>query len=269
MNDELVLDIKDLWVAFHEKVVLEAVTFQVKRGELCGILGPNGSGKTTLLKTIMGVYKPLSGSIRIFGTRHKHLNRIIDKIGYVPQHSHFDINFPIQVKEVVLLGRCHKIGLAKPATSDDWDHVYAALKMVDMQDHADNQFGRLSGGQQQRVLIARALTLEPKLLLLDEPTAALDVRAAENVYEWLHNMHSRLSLTSLLVSHDVGVISQYVTSIACLNRRLVAHGKPETVLSQDNLEEMYGCDALFFHHGKVPHMVVSYDDSKHKEKQGD
>ncbi|MBD3386132.1 ATP-binding cassette domain-containing protein [candidate division KSB1 bacterium] len=269
MKNNTIIDINDLWVAFQDKVVLESVTLKVQEGELCGILGPNGSGKTTLLKTILGLIKPIAGSVRVFGADQKNLIKVIDNIGYVPQHHHFDVTFPIKVRQVVLLGRSHKIGMAKPATEEDWKQVYSALDMVEMTDHAETQFGRLSGGQQQRVLIARALTIEPKLLLLDEPTAALDVRTAESIYHWLHEMHAKLSLTTLLVSHDVGVISRYVDSIACLNRHLVAHGKPETVLSRDNMAEMYGCDALFFHHGKVPHMVVPYDDSRHKEQNID
>ena len=105
--------------------------------------------------------------------------------------------------------------------------------------------------------VSRALALEPQILFLDEPTAALDVGASESFYEWLNKMRSSLNITLVIVSHDVGVISRYVSTIACLNQTMVAHGVPEKVLNKENLEKMYGCEAVFFHHGKVPHMVVS------------
>jgi len=180
------------------------------------------------------------------------------RIGYVPQHSRIDSHFPIRVREVVLLGRCGKIGLTKRPSKQDYEAVAQALELVDLQDLADRQIGQLSGGQRQRVLIARALALMPDLLLLDEPTAALDVGASESFYAWLHQMHSRLKSTLVIVTHDVGVVSRYVTAVACLNRRLVAHGLPHEVLNKDTLEGMYGCEAMFFQHGDVPHMVVRH-----------
>jgi zinc transport system ATP-binding protein len=258
MNSAPVVNIQHLYVAYQDKLALEDVTFAIGRGEFWGILGPNGSGKTTLLRTMVGLLKPLSGDVQLFGQSIANLGKERERIGYVPQHTHIDIQFPIKVKDVVMLGRCGKIGIGKRPGKQDWTAVNEALELVDLVELADRQIGQLSGGQRQKVLIARALALRPELLLLDEPTAALDVGATESFYAWLHQMHTRLNSTLVIVSHDVGVVSRYVTAVACLNRTLVAHGLPGEVLSQDALEGMYGCDAMFFRHGDVPHLVVSH-----------
>lgn len=251
-----VLEAENLYVAYEDKIILTDITFQIKQGDYWGILGPNGSGKTTLIRTLLGLIKPISGSVRVLGLPPEKLGGKRDLIGYVPQYTQIDANFPIRVRDVVLLGRTRKIGLGRRPKYDDFNAVEKALELVNLSHLADRQIGRLSGGERQRVLIARALALEPQILFLDEPTASLDVSATDSFYEWLNNMHHNLNITLVIVSHDVGVISKYVNTIACLNGNLVAHGMPDKVLNQDNLERMYGCDAMFFHHGKVPHVVV-------------
>ncbi|HNW58763.1 MAG TPA: metal ABC transporter ATP-binding protein [bacterium] len=255
MND-ILITCEELSVAYQDKLALEDITFNVLRGEFWGILGPNGSGKTTLLRTMLGLIEPISGRITLFGRTPAQLGALRDKIGYVPQYARIDFNFPLRVRDMVLLGRSRKMGLGARPTRDDWRAVDQALERVEMSDLAQRQIGRLSGGQRQRALIARALALEPELLLLDEPTAALDIGATEGFYEWVHHMHEQMHMTLILVSHDVGVVSRYVSTVACLNRRLVAHGRPQEVLGSETLEGMYGCDALYFQHGEVPHMVV-------------
>ncbi len=252
----VVIACENLSVAYQDKLALTNITFSIQRGEFWGILGPNGSGKTTLLRTMLGLIEPISGSITLFGRQPADLGVLRDRIGYVPQYAQIDFNFPLRVRDMVMLGRSHKIGLGRRPGAEDWRAVDQALERVEMNDLAQRQIGRLSGGQRQRALIARALALEPELLLLDEPTAALDVGATEGFYEWVHHMHQQMQMTLILVSHDVGVVSRYVSAVACLNRRLVAHGRPQEVLGSDALEGMYGCDAIFFQHGEVPHMVV-------------
>lgn len=258
---EIIIQTTHLCVAYQDKVVLEDITFEIKRGEFWGILGPNGSGKTTLLRTLLGLIPPISGDVSIFGVHPRKLNSLRDKIGYVPQFSTIDFQFPIKVKDVVLLGRSRKIGLGKKTHSQDWEAVYQALDRVNMSEYAEEQIGRLSGGQRQRIFIARSLALKPDVLLLDEPTAALDPNASESFYEWLHSMQKNMGLTLVIVSHDVGVVSRYVDAIACLNTSLIAHGVPSKVLTSTTLEKMYGCDALLFQHGQVPHMVVSHSEN--------
>jgi zinc transport system ATP-binding protein len=241
-------------VAYGMELVLEDVSFQVAKGEFVGILGPNGAGKTTLLKAILGLVKPIQGTIRIFG--HSRGGDGTHAIGYVPQVAHIDPNFPVHVWDVVLMGRFGRLGLFRRPARQDREIAWRALEQVGMEDLAHRQIGQLSGGQRQRVLVARALALEPELLLLDEPTAGIDTAMAESFYEFLNELHRNLALTILLVSHDVTVVSQYTDQVACLNRRLMVHGKPEEVLDRVTLECMYGQGALFFAHGDVPHMVV-------------
>ncbi len=257
-----VISTEHLYVAYEDKLILDDITFEIKKGQFWGILGPNGSGKTTLLGALLGLVKPLSGKIKVLGHSPDKLGAKRDLLGYVPQYTQVDLKFPIKVKDVVLLGRARKMGIGKRPGKDDWQAVDKALNLVNLQNLADRQIGRLSGGERQRVLIARALALEPEILFLDEPTASLDVGATESFYEWLYSMYKNLNITLVLVSHDVGVISKYVDSVACLNGRLVAHGLPEQILNNHNLEDMYGCDAVFFHHGKVPHIVVAEPESK-------
>lgn len=268
-NNKIVISTEKLSVAFEDRIVLKDITFQIRHGEFWGILGPNGSGKTTLIRTLLGLVKPIAGNIRIFGYPPDKLGARRELIGYVPQHSQVDFDFPITVKDVIMLGRSGKIGVGRRPGRVDFDAVKKSLEFVNLVHLADRQIGRISGGERQRVLIARALALEPQILFLDEPTAALDVGAADSFYEWLNKMRSSLNITLVIVSHDVGVISRYVNKIACLNQTLVVHGIPEKVLNKENLEKMYGCEAVFFHHGKVPHIVVSepqqYDHLKGKK----
>ncbi len=266
-NPITIIDCKNLYVAYQDILALEDVNFSVKQGEFWGILGPNGSGKTTLLRAMLGLVMPISGSITVFGVAPQNLGSLRTKIGYVPQSSNIDFHFPIKVKDLVMLGRSYKMGMGARPGKTDWQAVARALELVEMSHLSDRQIGRLSGGQRQKALIARALALEPELLLLDEPTAALDVASSEGFFAWLHNMHRRMQITLILVTHDVGVVSQYVSVVACLNRRLVAHGRPLEVLSKETLEDMYGCDAMFFHHGQVPNRVVEAPHA-HRHHQG-
>jgi len=133
--------------------------------------------------------------------------------------------------------------------------VERALEEVGIPDLIHRPLSDLSGGQRQRVFLARALVNQPKLLLLDEPTAGVDVAASESLYSLLRRLN-RQGMTVVLVSHDVGVVAQYVDGVACINRKVVVHDRPEVVLTDTNLAETYGCDVLFFHHGHIPHMVV-------------
>ena len=256
VSPDPVIETRHLYVAYHDKLVLEDITFSVNRTEFWGILGPNGSGKSTLLKAILGLIEPLSGQACVFGKQSTQLNNERRRIGYVPQSVEMNLQFPINVWDVVMLGRSRLIGSGRRPKANDKQAVRKALQQVEMIEHADQSIGHLSGGQRQRALIARALATEPEILILDEPTAALDINATESFYEWLHNMQQQMKLTLIIVSHDVGVISQYVDAVACLNKRLVTHGIPNQVLGKDTLEEMYGCQAMFFGHGEVPHLVV-------------
>ena len=239
------LQLKNIIVNWNKTPVLKDINLEVDENEFMAIIGPNGGGKSTLLKTILGLIKPEKGSIQILGKNQKDA---MDLIGYLPQKSYFDLSFPINVFEVVLMGRYK--GLFKSYKNEDKEVVINALKAVEMLEFRDRQISELSGGQMQRVFIARALAREPKLLLLDEPTASVDPEMQESFYKLLSSLKDKMTI--ILVTHDVGVASSYVDSVACLNQRLFYHGPPEN--SAVGIEATYKCPIEIIGHG-VPHRV--------------
>lgn len=249
-----VLRLENIWVQYNDLVVLKGINLTVKQSDFLGIIGPNGGGKTTLLKVILGLVKPSRGRVTFLGDRPQKNRKYM---GYVPQHSNFDREFPISVWDVVLTGRLAKAGLFKRFSDRDEKAAAEALKKVGMFDLRQRQIGKLSGGQVQRVLIARALVTEPKILLLDEPTASIDSRSEKNLYELLKKLNVEIPV--VLISHDIGVISSYVNKIACLNRRLYFHNSKE--ITSDMLEATYDCPVDLIAHG-LPHRVLE----KHRER---
>jgi zinc transport system ATP-binding protein len=253
-----IVQLDQVTVAFQDVPVLDVVSLTVPPGSFLAILGPNGAGKTTLLRVILGLVRPNAGTVRVFGKQPWELDGERSRIGYVPQVLSVDMNFPVRVDEAVLMGRYGRIGLLHKPSLEDRAPADRAVERVGIADLAGRPIARLSGGQRQRVFLARALANEPDLLLMDEPTTGVDPAAGESFYELLRQLHQS-GMTIIVVSHDVGVVASYVDGVACLNRRLVAHGLPEEVLGSEELAQMYGYDAMFFHHGHVPHLVVDKD----------
>ena len=244
-----IVSLEDLWVSFDTGPVLEAVNLSIEQDDFLGIIGPNGGGKTTLLKVVLGLVKPDRGTVTVLGGSPEENRKFI---GYIPQHNLFDRDFPISVQDVVLMGRNGQVGLMKRFNREDREMALHTLETVGMLDFKDRQIGRLSGGQQQRVFIARALVGEPKLLLLDEPTASVDSAMQTEFYEILERLKQQLAI--VLVSHDISAISIYVDKIACLNRQLVYHGIKE--IGAEILEATYKCPVQMIAHGTVPHRVL-------------
>ncbi len=212
--------------------VLEEVNFQVETGACVGIIGPNGGGKTTLLKLALGILQPNSGTIRIVD-HEPHIG--CRRIGYVPQHLQFDARFPITALEVVLMGRLDALPWWGRFTRDQKAAAVEALHAVDLKDVEEIPFADLSGGQKQRVLIARALLAEPNLLLLDEPTANIDLSVEEQFLQTMEQLKG--SMTILIVSHDLGLIGHMTDRLLCVNRRVHEHRLSE--LDGDTIREIY------------------------------
>jgi zinc transport system ATP-binding protein len=249
MAGEELVRLEDVWVHYDAVPILEGVSLSVEQHDFLGIIGPNGGGKTTLLKVILGLVKPSRGRVSIIGNPPKQGR---GSIGYVPQHNLFDRDFPINVWDVVLMGRYGKAGLLRRYSGEDRRIAQGALQTVGMLDYGNRQIGKLSGGEQQRVFIARALVSKPRLLLLDEPTASVDSTMQTEFYELLERLKQQMAI--VLVSHDIGAVSIYVDKIACLNRQLFHHGSKE--ISAEVLEATYKCPVQMIAHGIVPHRVL-------------
>ena len=253
MSEE-VIRLDDVWVKYGDITVLEGINLSVQNLDFLGIIGPNGGGKTTLLKVILGLIKPTRGEVTVLGGTPERRRRFI---GYVPQIIQFDQEFPVTVLDVVLMGRLGKKGFLGKYSEEDVKVACESLESVEMLEFKNRQVGKLSGGQLQRVLLARALAADPKILLLDEPTASIDEPTKTELYELLKNLNRKV--TVILVSHDIGVISSYVDKVACLNRRLFYHGSKE--IKPETIEKTYQCPIDLIAHG-VPHRVFR----KHKEE---
>ncbi len=208
-----IIEIKNLSYSYDKSKVLEDLNLNIKNNDFMAIIGPNGGGKSTLLKLILGLLKPITGEIK--STYDK------NSIGYVPQNTNLNIYFPITSLEVVLMGH---IGGKRPLFGYSKEEISCAknsLKKVGMSDAADVKIGNLSGGQRQRVFIARALCANPKIMLLDEPTASIDVQGQAEIYELLKELNE--TMTIVVVSHDISVLLNYAKNVAHVNKNLVYH----------------------------------------------
>jgi len=230
---------------FPGVIALKDITLEIAEGEFVGIIGPNGSGKTTLCKAVLGLMRPLEGSLQIFDCSCEELRcHHRARIGYLPQKGRLDQNFPITVLEAVMMGRYGALGLFRRPAKQDREIALQALANVGMQDHRDTALGHLSSGQQQRVLIARALAQQPQVLLLDEPTTGIDITTQHSVLDLVRRLHRDLGLTVLLVTHDINMIRPQVDRMVLLKTRLFAAGAPEAVLKLDILQQVYGKDLV-------------------------
>lgn len=206
------IEVNDITFGYSkQESVISHATFDVMEGEFIAVIGPNGGGKTTLLKLLLGFYTPWSGSISIFGSDAK---KYPSGIAYVPQNVKFDRQFPISVLELVLGGVLSSLSLFGSFGKQDKIKAMQALEQVGLESLANRPFGTLSGGQAQRVLIARALVQEPKILLLDEPTANVDIEAEANIYELILKLQGKH--TCIMVTHDIRAIIQNVKKVLCV-----------------------------------------------------
>jgi cobalamin transport system ATP-binding protein len=253
------INVKNLSHSFGEDLVLKDISFQVPSKDFFIVIGPNGSGKTTLMKVISGILKSQNGRLEI-------LNRSIDlyprkalarTIAYVPQMISAD--FPFTVFEMVLMGRSPYLGILGLEEEKDMEIARQAIAFTGMESLAHRKLDQLSGGEQQRVFIARAICQEPDVILLDEPTASLDLAYQVRIMDLMERLKNEKGITVVMVSHDVNLAAMYADHLLMLhNGRVLCQGLPYEVLNYKTLEEAYGCTLLVDESplGKFPRVTL-------------
>ena len=239
MSDD-VLTIKNLCAGYHGSEALKDVSFSVKPGDYIGICGPNGSGKSTLVKVILGLLAPASGEIALLGTPQASFKNW-QRIGYLPQGlQYFNPHFPATVDEVVRLGRLAGKSFPKRFNRDDAAAVERTMEWMGIAHIRGCMIGELSGGLRQRVLLARALVNDPELLVLDEPTTALDPETRESFYKLIFEMNREKKATVLLVTHDTATIGKYASHLLYLDKQVVFYGSFDDFCNSTEMTGFFG-----------------------------
>lgn len=241
-------DVENLNFERQGNLVLKSVAFTVLPGEYCAIIGPNGGGKTTLIRLLLGLEKPTSGAIRLFGVPQKRF-REWNRIGYVPQRSALvDASFPATVREVVGMGRYGRRGIFGLESQNDKEAIGEAMELMGVSDLSERLIGNLSGGQRQRVMIARALASNPEVLIVDEPNTGVDVESQHRFYELLRHLNRVKKVSILFITHDVGVIAEDITRLLFVNQTLLVSRHPSDLLRCDEISRLYGTPAHLVSH---------------------
>lgn len=228
------IEFRHATLGYGRKIVLENITFSIRAGDYFGLVGPNGAGKTTLLRAMLGTLKPLAGEVRLRNANHHPL-----RLGYVPQRDTIDLVLPYTVFEVVMMARYRQLGLLRRPKRLDREIVLQSLQHVDMQALQQRAFKDLSGGQKQRVLIARALAMQPEILILDEPTNGMDLSSRFAILELIHTLHREGRLTVILVSHLLDDVANHVQQLALVERDFFQVGPVSEILTEKNLASLY------------------------------
>ncbi|WP_026700316.1 metal ABC transporter ATP-binding protein [Salibacterium aidingense] len=246
-SDTPIIELENISLKRENQTILSNIDLRIRKGEFLGLVGPNGSGKSTLIKILLGLIRPDKGNVHLFDQHLKQFKHW-EKIGYVPQKAaSINTGFPATVYEVTAMGLFAKVGLLRFLKKSHKQKIDEVLETVGMLEYKHRNIGALSGGQQQRVFIARALVSEPEVLILDEPTVGVDAASVEIFYQLLTKWNQQKDLTLLLVTHDVGVMTSYVTSVACLNQTLHFHGSSREFETSE-LSSLYGHDVQVIHH---------------------
>ncbi len=251
---EALLNIDHVTVQLDGTSVLEDISFEIRKNDFIGVIGPNGGGKTTLVKLILGLIKPMKGKINYY-LPHDTGN---SKIGYLPQVHQFDKKFPITVQDVILSGLHATKKLISKHTKQEKEKAAYWMERLGITSLKGKPIGKLSGGEMQRVFLCRSLISEPSLLILDEPDTYVDNLFEKELYEELRELNHKMAI--LLVSHDVGTITSYIKSIACVNKHL--HYHPSNIITDKQLAS-YNCPVQIITHGDVPHTVLGKHDHEH------
>ena len=241
-----VVTVENVSFGYGQTEAVRDVSLTINEGDFIGLIGPNGSGKTTLLHLMLGLLKPDSGSVSLFG---EPVETFDDggRIGYVSQQAtNRGGTMPVTVRESVTMGRFAHAGHSRLSPTDR-ESVEDALETVGISDLADRRINQLSGGQRQRAYIARALASEADLLALDEPTVGVDAESRDAFYQLLESLNDA-GITIILIEHDVGVVTDRANRVACINTELYHHGDTESFVESDALTEAYGAASQVVHH---------------------
>jgi zinc transport system ATP-binding protein len=240
------LSVRDLTVRYEgqQRPILEGASFDLEEGRIGIVIGPNGSGKSTLLKAILGL-APSRGDVRVFGQA---VGAAPEVLGYVAQRLPFDPTLPLTTREAI------RMALARRPNAAQEEAFRHAVEILRIGPFLDRPLGAVSGGQLKRAMIARALVTRPRLLLLDEPEAGIDVTGEETLYELLEHLVEHERLTVLICSHELELVARYADQVFCLNRRVLCSGTPDQVLTAETLGSLYGAPPAVYHHdhGRAP-----------------
>ncbi|WP_082235058.1 metal ABC transporter ATP-binding protein [Halobacillus massiliensis] len=242
MKTDKIIEMNQISFKYDREWIVKDVDLTIEQGQFLGLVGPNGSGKSTLIKLMLGLEKPDRGSVKLFGKPFKQFHQW-QEIGFVSQKANsFNSGFPATVIEVVKTGLVSRIGAFRFFNKKHKQKAMDALRTVEMEDYAHVNIGELSGGQQQRVFIARALVSDPSLLILDEPTVGVDAEHVTAFYKLLEDLNKEKGISLLMVTHDIGTITEHATHVVCMNKTIHFHGASEEYkeFGEEDLNRLYG-----------------------------
>jgi iron complex transport system ATP-binding protein len=259
------IEVENLSLAYGRNVVVKDLTFQVMPGEIVGLIGPNGSGKSTIIKALSRIIEPNSGKILLNGKNISRISRaeLARLIGVVPQMPLLPSAFT--AFEIVLMGRNPHLGLLQYESAKDMSITWEAMGKTATQSLTERRISELSGGEIQRVVIARVLAQEPKSILLDEPTANLDINHQVEILDLIKNLCLENNLTVVITLHDLNLASQYCSRLILINNgRIHAQGTPGEVINSENIKEVYGAEGCVYTHpvNGLPIVLVKAGDSQ-------
>ena len=248
-----IFDVKNLCFSVRGVEILKNISLEIFNGEYIAIIGPNGGGKTTLIRMLLGLEKPSSGVMHIFGKEQKKFKEW-HKIGFVPQRvSLVDNNFPATVQDIVEMGRIANRSIFSSFSKEDARLTYDAMDKMDILDLKNKMVGTLSGGQRQRVMIARALASSPEILILDEPNTGVDMVSQQRFYKLLSKLNKEENITIVFITHDIGVIADDIGRLFTINQQATICNNPKEALSCEDMSALYGMEAHLIHNHKHEH----------------
>ncbi|HTS18987.1 MAG TPA: metal ABC transporter ATP-binding protein [Verrucomicrobiae bacterium] len=249
------VEINKLVVHAARRCVLDLDQLQIPAAEITAIMGLNGAGKTTLLRTCLGFVTPTRGKVRVLDCNLSQLRggllaRLRRRVGYVPQLLPAHSDLPLTVREIVAIGRTGRAGLFRPFTKVDWRTVDEWIERLGLTLLSGRSFGEISGGEQRKTILARAMAQQPELLLLDEPTANLDLGWRERIVAIVQRLHAETGITIVLVCHELEVLPPACRRVVLLDRgRVLAAGAPEDVFTTQRVRSLYGAGLRVTHEG--------------------